>query len=88
MTSRTTLILDSESKDQLKELITHFGSQSDAIRHSIASTYDTLVRSRRRQELIDFLISEGGEPTQEDKDWAKNISMKIAASKEEIQNDS
>ena len=81
MPKRTTLLLDDEAQAQLDDLSEQAGSQSTAVRQAIADAHAALRRRAQRQEFIDWLIAEGGEPTGEDREWARRVAIEVAAAK-------
>lgn len=82
MTRRTTLVLDEAAQQQLEELTAVYGSQTAAVRQAIADAYAVVQRRQKREAFIDWLIAESGEPSEEDREWARQISIKIAAARE------
>ncbi len=81
MAHRTTLILDEASQAKLKELSTLHGTQSAAIRDALDKAHARLIRNQKRAAFIEELITEAGEPTSEDRAWAREVAASAAAAK-------
>jgi len=79
MVQRTTLVLDEDSKNLLVELAKVHGSQSAAIRDALKAAHAALLRDRKRRAFIDELVAEGGEPSAEDRAWARQVAVDAAA---------
>jgi translation initiation factor 2 alpha subunit (eIF-2alpha) len=79
MTQRTTLTLDESSRRLLAELAKVYGSQSAAVREAVAAQHATLARLAKRQAFIDDLVELAGEPSNEDRNWAKRVAVESAA---------
>ena len=79
MVQRTTLVLDEDSRKLLVELAEVHGSQSAAIRDALKAAHAALMRDQKRRAFIDELVAEGGEPSPEDREWARRVAVDVAA---------
>jgi len=81
MSQRTTLNLDQQAKEQLAELADLHGTQTAAVHEAIALAYAQAVAGKRRRAFIDWLVEESGEPSAEDRAWARGVAVDVAAAK-------
>lgn len=85
MTQRTTLVLDDDSRKLLVDLAQVHGSQSAAVREAVVLAHAAMMRDRKRRAFVDDLIAEVGEPTPDDRSWARRVAIDAAAASVEAQ---
>ncbi len=78
------MVLDEAAQQQLEELTELYGSQTAAVRRAIADAHAAVRRRQKREAFIDWLVSEGGEPSEDDREWARQVSIRIAAARESL----